>query len=303
MQGGRGRFLVLLFFICTLGTLAQEIEVNGGFVEDSLLIGQDVNFWVTASYPKELEMVFPDSNYNFSPFEYSSKIYFNTESADHLAFDSAVYTIQSYEIDLIQYLLLPILLLEETDTIVIKTLVDSIFLTELAPIVSDTTQLIANTDYKAVSTQFNYPLLYYVVGGFVLISVILLLIFGRKIIRFFKLRKLRKEYEKFSGQLSGYIQTMKSNPESTTAENTAEKALVFWKKYQERLDKSPFTKLTTKEILRNTSAKELEKPLKSIDRLVYGKRLTETVFQDFQQIEDFTQYRYNKKVEEIKHGK
>lgn len=298
MQGGVGRFLVGLFLVCSLQVSSQEIKVNGGFVEDSLLIGQDVNFWVTASYPASLEMVFPDSNFNFSPFEYSSKKYFPTKSENDVAFDSTVYTIQSYEIDLVQYLLLPTVILEGKDSTVINTPLDSIFFTELAPMVSDTTKLIANTNYSLVDTQFNFPLFYYVIGGLVALCVILLIIFGKRIIRFFKLRKLRKNFENFSGQLAGYIQKMKVEPEYTLVEE----ALVFWKKYQEGLDKTPFTKLTTKEILKNTDAKELEKPLMSIDRLVYGKRPTDTVFQDFQQIEDFTQYRYNKKVEEIKGG-
>ena len=56
---------------------------------------------------------------------------------------------------------------------------------------------------------------------------------------------------------------LKSTPEAQLAETT----LSYWKKYQERLDKFPFTKLTTKEILEESFTKELEKPLHAIDRL------------------------------------
>lgn len=273
--------------------------MSGGFVEDSLLIGQNINFWITATYPPEMEMVFPDSLYDFTPFEYDSKLFFPTRLKNQLAFDSTVYTVQSYEIDLVQYLQLQAFILDGQDSTMINTPLDSIYLTELAPFATDTTQLIANTSYSKVNRVFNYPLLYYIIGGLILISIILLLVFGKRIIRFFKLRKLRKEYEKFTGQLSGYIQNLKSDPQA----DLAEKALFFWKRYQERLDRYPFTKLTTKEILNEDFTRELEKPLKSVDRLVYGKRPNETVYQDFQQIEDFTQYRYNKKVEEIKDGK
>ena len=78
-----------------------------------------------------------------------------------------------------------------------QTPIDSILLTELAPMVSDTTTLIANTNYEAVNRFFNYPLLYIILGSLAVITIILLLIFGKKIIRFLKLRKLRKEYENF----------------------------------------------------------------------------------------------------------
>ncbi len=300
MQGGRGRLLVLVISIFyALNSPAQEIKVSGGFLEDSLLIGQDINFWISASYPIELEMIFPDSGHNFSPFEYSSKSYFPSTSADQLAFDSTVYTIQSYEIDLVQYLQLPAIILDGLDTVIIDTPLDSVFFKELAPIVSDTTQLISNTDYQVVHTVFNYPLLYIILGILLFVALILLAIFGKKIVRFFRLRKLRRDYESFSEKLTTYISRLKAKPEA----DIAEMALITWKKYQEKLENFPFTKLTTREILTGEFNKELEKPLKSIDQLIYGKRLTEMIYQDFQQIEDFTQDRYNKKAEEIRNGK
>ncbi len=300
MHEGRGRtFILLIAILFSSYSFAQEIRVSGGFVEDSLLIGQDVHFWLTAAYPVDMEMIFPDSTHSFSPFEYSSKKYFTTELLGQLAFDSAVYQVQSFEIDRKQFLQLPVILLDGLDSTIITTELDSIYLMELAPVVSDTTKLQENADYQLVDRAFNYPMLYIISGALLVIGVVLLLIFGKKILRFFKLRKLRKDYENFSQILLEYINRLKSEPQPEIAEN----ALFAWKRYQERLDKFPFTKLTTKEILDQEFNQELEKPLKSIDRLVYGHRDTETVYQDFQQIEDFAQHRYLKKVEEIKDGK
>ncbi len=300
MREGRGKsWLAAIAVLCALNLNAQEISVKGGFVEDSLLIGQDVKFWISATYPPSMEMVFPDSLYPFNPFEISGKEYFPTEIKGGLAYDSTVYIIQSYEIDKVQYLKLPAIVLNGSDSIVIETPIDSIFLTELAPFVSDTTALKTNLDYQLVDTQFNYPLMYYILGGLLLLTVILLLIFGRRILKWIKLRRLRKQYEQFSEVFDSYIKKLKLDPDPALAEA----ALVHWKKYQQRLDKIPFTVLTTKEILNQDFAQELEKPLKSVDRVVYGKRIQEDVFQDFEQIEDFTQDRYAKKIEEIKDGK
>ena len=100
-----------------------------------------------------------------------------------MAFDSTVYTVQSFEIDKVQYLQLPAIILNGSDSTVINTPLDSIFLTELAPFVSDSTSLKKNLAYQNVNTQFNYPLLYYVLGGLILLTIILLLIFGKRIIK------------------------------------------------------------------------------------------------------------------------
>ncbi|MEO9481813.1 MAG: hypothetical protein ABJG47_00115 [Ekhidna sp.] len=300
MQEGRSKnWLALIAFVCSVNLSAQEVAVRGGFLEDSLVIGQNVNFWISATYPPSQEMVFPDSLYAFTPFEISGKKFFPTEIRNNLAYDSTIYTLQSFEIDKVQYLKLPATILTGGDSTIIETSLDSIFLTELAPVVTDTTTLKTNLDYQLVDTEFNYPLMYYILGGVIILTIVLLLIFGKRIIKWFKLRRLRGQYEQFSEVFSGYIKRLSVDPDP----DLAEKALVLWKRYQQRLDKIPFSVFTTKEILRQDFTQELEEPLKSVDRVVYGKRVQENVFQDFQQIEDFTQHRYAKKIEEIKDGK
>lgn len=299
MRGEPDRLLSILFLFLGLLTNAQQIQVKGGFLEDSLVIGEEINFWISAVYPPEMEMVFPDSNYTFTPFEYADKLYFPTELRGDLAFDSTIYTLQSFEIDPIQYLQLSALILSSEDSTILNTPLDSIYLTELAPRVSDTTKLKTNLEYQTVARQFNYPLMYYITGGLVLLTIILLLVFGKRILKYLKIKKLERDYRTFSEAFTQYIHHLKDTPEP----DTAEKALSVWKKYHQRLDKFAFSSFTTKEILALDFTQELKDPLKSIDRVVYGKRTQENIYQDFQQIEDFTDERFQKKVAEIKYGK
>ncbi len=80
MREGLGKYwIAIITFLGSVNLCAQEVSFKGGFVEDSLVIGQDVNFWVSATYPPSLEMVFPDSLYSFAPFEISGKTFFPTE--------------------------------------------------------------------------------------------------------------------------------------------------------------------------------------------------------------------------------
>lgn len=290
---------ILIATLLSFQSFAQELEVKGGFIEDEMMLGQEVTFWMTASYPTSLEILLPDTNYNFTPFEFSRKQYFETEIIDGKAFDSAVYFLQSYEIDAFQSLQLPAIGLHQKDSLAVSTPLDSLAFVELAPVVTDTTTLLTDVKHLSVNRQFNYPLLYYILGGLAILLLIATLIFGKRILRYIKLRKLRKEYEKFSMRLTTYIRQLKQEPQP----NVAEEALILWKNYQQRLDERPFATYTTRDILGLKFTKELEKPLKSIDRVIYGRKAEENLYQDFQQIEDFTQHRYSKKVAEIQDGK
>jgi len=280
---------------------SQEIKINGGFIEDSLQLGSTVHYWVTAEYPMEIEVLFADSNYNFSPFEYADKFFVETELRNDNAFDSVVYGLQSFEIDLIQKLQLPVFVVQSNDSIILTTPLDSLFFEELVPLqqVSDTTQLIQNTQYNPVDRLYNYPLMWIILGILLAISLIIFFTFGQKIRNYFTIRRLKKEYGLFSNFISQLINLLK---ESVDQERAAQ-GLAHWKNYLERLELQPFSKLTTKEILALEFTSELKEALQNIDKNVYGNQKDPELYKSFQEVEDFTQHRFHMKIEDIKNGK
>ena len=288
-----GLTLVFAFF-----SLAQEIEVKGGFVQDSLKIGLNVEYWMTAKYPAEMDLFLPDSNYNFSPYEFGGREYFETLSDSTRAIDSVVYSLQSFEIEKVQYLELPATLILNNDSSRIFTPKDSIFLVELVPVATDTTAMIANTNYQKVNREFNSPFVMILIGSLVFIGLVVLLVFGKKIRRSFLLKRMANSHERFLRELSDQIELLKNNG----TPDLAESALGVWKNYQEKIEKQPFTKLTSKEMVTYDFAKELKNPLREIDRCVYGKLQSNTVYQDFQHLEGFSENRYNHHIDRIKHG-
>ncbi|MDW3191605.1 MAG: hypothetical protein R8G66_04550 [Cytophagales bacterium] len=295
------RLFVWLFLIVGLGQFqvhGQEIKIRTGFVEDSLGIGEPVQFWLSASYPAEIEVILPDSAYDFSPFEIVEREFTPTRAEGDMALDSAVYTLQSFEIDLVQYLSVDAYVLNGSDSTVISSNLDSIYFKELVATVNDTTQLKTNLAYREVDGVFNYPLWSFIALGIFVLMILTLIIFGRKIARNFKLKKLRREYEQFSYKIGLQINKLKEEP----APMIAEDALTDWKKYLERLEKVPYSKYTTKEILAYDNNQELKDTLKIIDRTVYGKMEQKDIFKSFQDIEDFTQHRYTMALDRIKNG-
>jgi hypothetical protein len=290
--------LVCVFIgLCAIG-FAQEIEVKGAFMNDSIQIGVPVQYWLSAKYPAEIDLFLPDSTYDFAPFEFNKRVFFETKFVGDQVFDSVVYSLQSFEIDAVQYLRLPGTVYNKADTLKVYASRDSIYFQDMVLVATDTTAMKVNTQYQELSGQFNSPLLMIILGILAVIALVVFIVFGKKIRRHFQLKKMAKSHMQFKNNLEGIISNLKVGGEPEIAES----ALILWKQYQEKIEKQPFSKLTSKEIVAYSFAKELTEPLKAIDRCVYGKMASANVYQDFQHLDGFTEIRYNQIVEKIKHG-
>lgn len=295
----QGRFLVIICLLL-LPWLAnsQEIRVRGGFVQDSIGIGEPVQYWLSATYPQQLQLVFPDSNYNFRFFELVDKKFTPTKVKGPGYFDSAVYTLRSFEIDSVQYLNLPAIFINQRDSNLIYAPLDSIYTVHMVPTLSDTLHLIENTQYREVAGNVNYPLIWILVGLLVIGAIIVYLVFGDRIRKYFLLKRLSREYRVFSDKLTDAIRKMKDHKDQKEVEH----ALNSWKVFMEKLEKKPYTSLTSKEILSFSETRELKDVLKNIDRSIYGGVVADDLYKEFQSIEDFTQHRYGMVTESIKNN-
>src|SRR5882757_4821289 len=90
------RFYILntIFYILLFSSVyAQEIKINvqAKFSGDSVKIGKPIEFYLSARYPENLNILFPDSTFSFAPFELQKKIYFPTETKNGISRDSVVY--------------------------------------------------------------------------------------------------------------------------------------------------------------------------------------------------------------------
>ncbi|WP_421869599.1 hypothetical protein [Marinoscillum sp.] len=300
MRNVLDKFLILLFSIILSATAyGQQIAVRGGFLQDSVKIGENITYWLTAEYPQSIDLILPDTLYDFTPWEFSGKQYFPSQLKNGQVFDSAVYTLQSYEIDEVQYLGLPAFVVKsKSDTTTIKAALDSIYFQTLIPAASDTLRLKTNLDYQDVDSIVNYPLIWIIAGAFLVIALIVFLVFGKRIRKMLKLRRLKKDYIRFSEELSTSIQTLKKDPNQKLAEHT----LAAWKLFLEKMEKKPFSTLTTREIMAMEYTSELNGTLKSIDRCVYGGINDDNLYKSFQAIEDFTQHRYTVISDQIKNS-
>ena len=301
----RGYALALLFTAVLLvpyGTSAQDLHVNGGFLSDSLKIGEQTAFYLAIHYPPEQTVLFPDSTFSFFPFEYQQKKYYPTETNDGVSVDSVVYYLTTFEVERTQYLDLPVFVVQQQDCTVIRSMADSVLITQMVAAIPDSITidklpLKMNTAYQPVHFQFNFWMMAIVLAALVIAAVIVWIFFGKNIAKYFKAKKLVRNHTKFVAAYTSLL----SQLQSAFSPNTTESALSAWKKYLEQLESKPFTKLTTQETMKLLPDEQLAVVLRTVDRAIYGHDTT--VIESLENLKHFADRRFSEKLEQVKHGK
>lgn len=285
---------MVVLFINTNFLIAQEISPKGKFLADSIRIGEPVNYSLAIKYPKNMQIIFPDSTFNFYPFEFISKNFSKTRSDSLYSYDSTTYVLSSFELDQVQYLALPVFIISGMDSVPVQAVADSVFLKELILEASDTLAVRESISYREVETEINYP---YILIGFsilVAIFVIVYLIFGKKIEEKIRLYRLKKSHNRFKEKYYRLLNDLKENKLKYP-----EEILIVWKEYMEDLEKQPYTKQTSKEIVLNSENEALKNSLRSIDRSIYGNISDQHLIQSFENLSEYSEIRYNNKVQEV----
>lgn len=277
------------------------MQVNSGFLTDSVGIGDEGGYYLTARYPSELNILFPDSTYNFTPFEYVRKVYFPTKTVNNQSYDSAVYYLSTFEIDKLQSLSLPVYQFNDLDTVTYASPRDTVRLIELVKTLPDTLAvqnlpLKTNTAYQLVPFLFNYPILVIVLVVLLVLALVGWLVFGKRIRKHYRIKRMEKAWQKFLGTYTAQISEIK---QSFSPERT-EHALVEWKRFMEQLESRPYTKLTARETMRMENNEVLGSNLHRVDGAIYGHNTS--VVEPLEHLMSFAQQRYTKKLEEVKHG-
>lgn len=292
-------FLVLSLWFAYHISFAQLIETNGKFLSDSVKIGEATDYVLTVKYPVTMQVIYPDSTFDFSPFEYYTKSFVPTKVDSIYAIDSVIYSLATFEIDPVQSLAIPIFILSKGDSVDVLPIADSIILKALVTHVPDTVNLKSNFEYLPVQYAVNYP---YLAIGLVILFVTLIglwIVFGKKIRAKIKLYRLKKSFEAFSQSFENGINKIKSNEDSG---ELIEEVLVIWKQYMEKLEDKPFTKYTSKEIAKAGYDEVLTHTLQNIDRAIYGHLNDDQMHTNFEALEDFTLQMYQLKTKKIING-
>jgi hypothetical protein len=264
------KYFLFLFSVILVQARAQQPDrpqLFGSFTQDSVRIGEIISYSLTCRYPSALEVIFPDSAFDYAPFEFVSKTYYPTRSSAGISRDSAVYLLRTFEVEKEQRLQLPVFLLQEGDTVLVSGAADSVWLQEMVQAVEDPLPLRNDTSLLLIQKRLNYP---YLLVGLVAGAGLLYLIwriFGASILTNYKLYTLKKDHAQFVSRYNVQVERFRR---SETLANM-EKAVSLWKNYLTKLEDKAINSFTTKEIsVYYNEEEDISTALKLCDRAIYG---------------------------------
>jgi hypothetical protein len=278
---------------------AQEPIVRGRFLGDSIRIGEEAVYVLGVTYPQNVDILFPDSTVNTFPFEYARREYFPTVTRNGVSHDSVVYYYRTFEPDSVQALSLPVYVVHERDCTAVYARADSLVLKRVLAL-PDTAQLDAvalkeTIAFERIPTTFGWMLAAAIAGLLMLLAAGTYAVFGKSIRRYYRMKKLRSNFARFIETYSSNLSRLRESASPDVAESTVS----LWKKYLEKLELMPYTKLTTKETIQLIRDDSIRKSLQSIDRSIYGGQAVDV--KPFEGLMDFARDKYQRKMEEVMH--
>ncbi|MBC5991491.1 hypothetical protein [Pontibacter cellulosilyticus] len=300
----RNIFLFILLFLLQGPLQGQQLRKPvGGFAQDTAKLGQLLQYSLVHQHPATQEVILPDSNYNFTPFEFVAKTYFPTTTKAGISTDSAVYTLRTFETIPVQQLALPVYILQGADTIQVFATADAVQVQQLVSKVQEPLSIKDNTKLAVVEQRFNWPMmLVYIVAGLVFASLIWF-VFGQAIIRKYKLYRLRKDHLYFASRYNSHLDRFVKSGSS----QSMEKAVSLWKNYLTKLERSAINSFTTKEIVEYYNDDEIvNTALRTCDKAIYGNVAAEADTETKQalgMLRRFAKGRYKTQRELIRNAK
>lgn len=289
---------VLLMLYSLQGFGQQKIRVQGKFLADSLRVGDEIFFALSARYPKEFQVIFPDSSFNYAPFEFGKKRFFVTETKNGISFDSAVYHLTTFETDSIQRLRLPVFQVNTLDCTRHVTSWDTVHMQLLVKVtpekIGPNLPLRATIAYQDVAAKFNFPLVLVAASLTLLLAGVFWVVFGGRVRQYVATKRLQRNHLAFVNNFTTEIEGIRK--EFSPAK--AEAALAMWKRYMEGLNRKPYTRLTTRETYQIEKDQTMLANLRVLDAAIYGTH-TEAV-EPLIKLKTIADNRFGDKLKEVR---
>lgn len=292
-MGKIGLFLFLVAF--SFSAVAQTVQVEGYFTQDSAKLGERVGFVLKARYPESTQVVFPDSTYDFSPLVLLEKQTFISSTSDGITLDSTIYFVSNFSLEPSIYLSLPVYELSRYDSITYFSTEADLKLKLTLDSIPEQLAFQENNVYQPIETTFNWLMAGLIMAGIVISIGGLVLLFAKRIKGFFKKNKEKLRWLQFERKWKKHTGLLAQNP----ALELADEVIGLWKGYLESITSLPFQEWTSSEISEALEDKEIFKALRSIDMIIYAGKEAKTE-EATNYLFEVAKFKYQEKLTQIK---
>jgi hypothetical protein len=292
---GNIKGLICCFFLLATSHFspAQELKVEGYFLQDSAMLGERVGYVLKASYPPNINILFPDSTYQYGSMEYLGKETFISFTQDSITLDSAVYYLSNFSLDSVKNYSLPVFEVLLYDSISHLPEEASLHLKLTIDEMPDELAFKETNRYQPIPKDFNYIYLIIGLSAFLIAVLVLFLVFGKKVREQWKRYKERRKHKRFLSQWNSTKAVFMANPSL----EAADELLGLWKGRMESLTDKPYREWTATEIAEHLEQPELIHDFRKIELIIYANRPAEDVEQACQHLEEITTSTYHQKIE------
>jgi hypothetical protein len=235
-------FVVLTLLLLSSSLLAQEVNGSLTFSQKTLTLGEVVPVRMEIFHPDNVVLVFPDSTYDISPFEWVRSVPEPTVTENGLSKDAITYFVRTLGLQEKLVLRLPYAHVVDGDTFRTFEESDTITLRKQVLTLSPMPPFRGNDALLRVSDPPNYLLL----GGIAVavISLLVLLAFAMRkpLHRYWARRRLQKEWQSIQRRLK----TLKKKPPA--AAEYLDSLNHIWKDYLDPKGQYALRSLTTTEL-------------------------------------------------------
>tara|TARA_R110002020_G_scaffold168432_1_gene357236 strand:+ start:9332 stop:10228 length:897 start_codon:yes stop_codon:yes gene_type:complete len=257
---------ILLFLFIPFLCNAQQITVDGYFLQDSAKLGERVGYVLKATYPQSKQLIFPDSTFDFSPLVLLEKKTFISSTQDSVTQDSTIYYLSNFSLDPSSYLTLPVYELARYDTVVHFPLEAELKLKLTLDSIPEELVFQQNNIYQPLEKSWNWIIIGIILGGILLLLGVLYFLFADRIQEYWNERREKRRWAQFEKKWKTQTALLSENPSI----ESADEVIGLWKGYMESITKLPVREWTSSEIGIRMDNPEIFKALRAIDLIIYA---------------------------------
>lgn len=259
------------------------------------MLGERVGYVLKATYPSQLNVLFPDSSYQYGSMEFLDKQIFTSYTQDSTTLDSAVYFLSNFSLEPVKQYRLPIFEVLRYDSISHFPEDAALHLKLTIEEMPEELEFKETNRYQPIPKDFNYPYLLMGLAALVILAVALFLVFGKKVSKRWRIYQEKRRQKRFIAQWNATKKAFISQP---TLEH-ADELLGLWKARMENLTGEPFKEWTATEIAEYLEMPEVLADFRKIELIIYAARPAVDVEQACDHLEAISTSTYQQKIKAL----